>query len=87
MSTLYLVLISVLTAILQFNILCWILFNIFISLLILLSIFFLLCFPRAKLDKNERLREFVHKLEAACIETVETGKMTKDLAILIHGSK
>ncbi|XP_050271174.1 isocitrate dehydrogenase [NADP] isoform X1 [Quercus robur] len=42
---------------------------------------------RAKLDENEKLREFVHKLEAACIETVETGKMTKDLAILIHGSK
>ncbi|XP_059450534.1 isocitrate dehydrogenase [NADP], chloroplastic/mitochondrial-like [Corylus avellana] len=42
---------------------------------------------RGKLDKNERLLDFVHKLEAACIETVETGKMTKDLAILIHGSK
>ncbi|XP_022741688.1 isocitrate dehydrogenase [NADP], chloroplastic/mitochondrial-like [Durio zibethinus] len=40
---------------------------------------------RAKLDKNERLLDFVHKLEAACIETVEAGKMTKDLAILIHG--
>ncbi|KAB2011617.1 hypothetical protein ES319_D09G032200v1 [Gossypium barbadense] len=42
---------------------------------------------RAKLDKNERLLDFVHKLEAACIETVEAGKMTKDLAILIHGPK
>ena len=38
-----------------------------------------------KLDKNERLLDFVHKLEAGCIETVEAGKMTKDLAILIHG--
>ncbi|EOY02462.1 Isocitrate/isopropylmalate dehydrogenase family protein isoform 4 [Theobroma cacao] len=42
---------------------------------------------RAKLDENERLLDFVHKLEAACIETVEAGKMTKDLAILIHGPK
>ncbi|KAG4179350.1 hypothetical protein ERO13_A10G103000v2 [Gossypium hirsutum] len=42
---------------------------------------------RAKLDKNERLLDFVQKLEAACIETVEAGKMTKDLAILTHGPK
>ncbi|KAG4914420.1 hypothetical protein JHK87_051977 [Glycine soja] len=44
------------------------------------------CF-RAKLDNNEKLREFTQKLEAACVETVESGKMTKDLAILIHGPK
>ncbi|KAM1130175.1 hypothetical protein ACFX19_045557 [Malus domestica] len=42
---------------------------------------------RAKLDKNDRLLDFVRKLEAACIETVEGGKMTKDLALLIHGPK
>ncbi|KAL3640111.1 hypothetical protein CASFOL_015079 [Castilleja foliolosa] len=42
---------------------------------------------RAKLDGNEKLLDFVHKLETACIETVESGKMTKDLAILIHGPK
>ncbi|KAK8631472.1 hypothetical protein V6N13_028258 [Hibiscus sabdariffa] len=42
---------------------------------------------RAKLDKNERLLDFVQKLEASCIETVEAGKMTKDLAILIKGPK
>ncbi|KAI4350666.1 hypothetical protein L6164_005099 [Bauhinia variegata] len=42
---------------------------------------------RAKLDNNKRLQDFAHKLEAACIETVESGKMTKDLAILIHGPK
>ncbi|KVH92834.1 Isocitrate dehydrogenase NADP-dependent [Cynara cardunculus var. scolymus] len=42
---------------------------------------------RAKLDKNERLADFVKKLESACVETVESGKMTKDLAILIHGPK
>lgn len=44
-------------------------------------------FIRAKLDGNEKLLDFSHKLEAACIETVESGKMTKDLAILIHGPK
>ncbi|KAL8471299.1 hypothetical protein ACS0TY_028813 [Phlomoides rotata] len=42
---------------------------------------------RAKLDGNEKLLVFAHKLEAACIETVESGKMTKDLALLIHGPK
>ncbi|KAL0461697.1 UNVERIFIED_CONTAM: Isocitrate dehydrogenase [NADP], chloroplastic/mitochondrial [Sesamum latifolium] len=42
---------------------------------------------RAKLDGNEKLLDFAQKLEAACIETVESGKMTKDLAILIHGPK
>ncbi|KAL8462799.1 hypothetical protein ACS0TY_032909 [Phlomoides rotata] len=42
---------------------------------------------RAKLDGNSRLLEFTEKLEAACIATVESGKMTKDLALLIHGPK
>ncbi|KAL6139584.1 hypothetical protein ACLB2K_057888 [Fragaria x ananassa] len=42
---------------------------------------------RAKLDKNDKLLDFVRKLEAACIETVEAGNMTKDLALLIHGPK
>ncbi|OWM70646.1 hypothetical protein CDL15_Pgr014319 [Punica granatum] len=42
---------------------------------------------RAKLDKNDKLLDFVHKLESACIETVEAGKMTKDLALLVHGPK
>jgi isocitrate dehydrogenase len=42
---------------------------------------------RAKLDNNGRLMEFVKNLELACIETVESGKMTKDLALLIHGPK
>jgi len=42
---------------------------------------------RAKLDKNEQLAKFVEHLEAACIETVEQGFMTKDLAICIHGEK
>lgn len=43
--------------------------------------------PSASLDGNEKLLDFAHKLEAACIETVESGKMTKDLAILTHGPK
>lgn len=42
---------------------------------------------RAKLDENKRLSEFIQKLESACIKTVESGKMTKDLAILVHGPK
>tara|TARA_B100000780_G_scaffold88858_1_gene61214 strand:- start:125 stop:811 length:687 start_codon:yes stop_codon:yes gene_type:complete len=39
---------------------------------------------RGKLDKNDALIHFCESLEAVCIETVESGKMTKDLAILIH---
>ncbi|KAE8022104.1 hypothetical protein FH972_007935 [Carpinus fangiana] len=52
----------------------------------MVSIRLLLKMFRGKLDKNERLLDFVLMLEAACIENVETGKMTKDLAILIHRS-
>jgi isocitrate dehydrogenase len=38
---------------------------------------------RAKLDNNPELAKFATTLERVCIETVESGKMTKDLAILI----
>ena len=38
---------------------------------------------RGKFDDNESLMNFSKKLEDTCIETVESGKMTKDLAILI----
>ena len=38
---------------------------------------------RAKLDGNPGLAAFAKTLEAVCIETVESGKMTKDLAFLI----
>ena len=38
---------------------------------------------RAKLDANPELAAFCSTLEKVCIETVESGKMTKDLAILI----
>jgi len=40
---------------------------------------------RGKLDNNQELIRFCKSLEEACIETVESGKMTKDLAINIHG--
>jgi len=40
---------------------------------------------RAKLDNNAALLNFCEKLEEVCIETVESGKMTKDLAVLIYG--
>ena len=40
---------------------------------------------RAKLDENDKLKVFAEKLEAVCIETMESGKMTKDLAICIKG--
>ena len=39
---------------------------------------------RGKLDNNEELIKFSKTLELVCIECVETGSMTKDLAILIH---
>ena len=42
---------------------------------------------RGKLDNNEALINFSHTLEKVCIDTVESGKMTKDLALLIHGDK
>ena len=38
---------------------------------------------RAKLDDNKKLADFATKLEQVCIDTVETGFMTKDLALLI----
>lgn len=42
---------------------------------------------RGQLDQNEALIQFCHLLENVCIETVESGKMTKDLAVCIHGNK
>jgi isocitrate dehydrogenase len=38
---------------------------------------------RAKLDNTPKVAEFAKNLERICIETVESGKMTKDLALLI----
>jgi len=42
---------------------------------------------RGKLDNNEPLIDFAHLLEKVCIDTVESGKMTKDLALSIYGEK
>ena len=38
---------------------------------------------RAKLDENDALARFAETLEKACIDTVEGGEMTKDLALLV----
>jgi len=40
---------------------------------------------RAKLDENDNLANFCHTLEEMCINTVEAGHMTKDLAGCIKG--
>lgn len=40
---------------------------------------------RAKLDQNTDLKKFADTLEKVCIETIESGFMTKDLAICIKG--
>ncbi|MFI5123808.1 MAG: isocitrate dehydrogenase (NADP(+)) [Chitinophagales bacterium] len=42
---------------------------------------------RGRLDKNDELIRFSEALEQVCIETVESGKMTKDLAVCLHGPK
>ena len=39
---------------------------------------------RGKLDDNQQLIDFANTLEQVCVETVESGKMTKDLALIIH---
>ena len=38
---------------------------------------------RAKLDDNAELAKFANTLEKVCVETVESGHMTKDLALLV----
>lgn len=40
---------------------------------------------RGRLDGNQPLIRFCETLEKVCIQTVESGKMTKDLALCIHG--
>ena len=41
---------------------------------------------RGQIDSNTPLIDFTQILELACIETVEQGQMTKDLALIIHGN-
>ena len=43
-------------------------------------------YHRAKLDSNEDLKKFVKSLEKVCVNCVENGYMTKDLAILVGPS-
>ncbi|MGN6426770.1 MAG: isocitrate/isopropylmalate family dehydrogenase, partial [Leifsonia sp.] len=38
---------------------------------------------RGKLDGNQDLIDFTHTLEDVVVKTVEEGKMTKDLALLV----
>lgn len=42
---------------------------------------------RAELDKNVLLGKFAKTLEKAVVDTIESGHMTKDLAICVHGNK
>ena len=42
---------------------------------------------RGKLDANDELIKFANTLEKVCIDCVETGSMTKDLAILIDSNQ
>jgi isocitrate dehydrogenase len=38
---------------------------------------------RGRMDGTPEVEEFAHTLEQVCVETVESGKMTKDLALLV----
>jgi len=42
---------------------------------------------RAKLDDNKALAHFASTLEQVCVDTVDSGKMTKDLALSAYGDK
>ena len=42
---------------------------------------------RGRLDGNDALVNFCQTLEHVCVEVVESGRMTKDLAVCIHGNK
>jgi len=41
---------------------------------------------RGKFDDNKELVDFADTMERVIVETVESGQMTKDLAILVEGS-
>jgi isocitrate dehydrogenase len=42
---------------------------------------------RGKLDNNQALINFCDTLEKVCVDVVESGKMTKDLAVCIYGDQ
>ena len=41
---------------------------------------------RAKLDEHQELADFANKLELACLQTIESGIFTKDLAVAVYGN-
>jgi isocitrate dehydrogenase len=42
---------------------------------------------RGRMDGTPEVQAFAHTLERVCVETVESGKMTKDLALLVGGDQ
>jgi isocitrate dehydrogenase len=42
---------------------------------------------RGRMDSTPEVIEFAETLERVCVETVESGKMTKDLALLVGGDQ
>jgi isocitrate dehydrogenase len=42
---------------------------------------------RGRMDDTPEVTEFAETLERVCVETVESGKMTKDLALLVGGDQ
>jgi isocitrate dehydrogenase len=42
---------------------------------------------RAKLDRNDRLEQFSLAVEEACVDCVQNGQFSKDLAICVHGAE
>src|SRR5262249_45708753 len=42
---------------------------------------------RGRLDETPDVNQFAESLERVCVETVESGKMTKDLALLVGGGQ
>jgi isocitrate dehydrogenase len=42
---------------------------------------------RGRMDETPGVTEFAQTLERVCVETVESGKMTKDLALLVGGGQ
>ena len=42
---------------------------------------------RGKFDANTKLQKYAEILENTCISTIESGKMTKDLALLVGNNQ
>src|SRR4051794_28353925 len=42
---------------------------------------------RGRMDDTPEVTQFAETLERVCVETVESGKMTKDLALLVGGDQ